>query len=164
MEGDAREALTVTRPEELELVTYWVHDAYFDYEDASFSEADSRTTMAFSQESGWGDRHASMPNPQLLKRTLFSRHYRVPFVRCYLVVENALGMSVDDAGRGDPGMLNEVTFAASRRQVGIDAVVGPSIVVPVSDLMLRVLVTQQVVLETRRKVLRGWPAETDSAL
>ncbi len=164
MDGDAVEALTVTRPGELELVSYWVHDAYFDYEDASFSEADSQATVAFSQESGWGDRHPSMPNPQLLKRTLFARHYRVPFVRCYLVFENALGLSIDDAGRGDPGMLNEVTFDASRHQVRIDAVVGPSIVVPVSDLILRVLVTQQVALETRRKVLGGWQAEADSAL
>ena len=164
MDTHAVEALAVTREEDLELVTGWVHDAHFDYEEASFSEAASRGTVPFAQESGWGDRHSSMPNPQLLRRTLFSRQYRVPFVRCLLVIENALEMSVDEAGREDPGMLDEVTFDATRREVRLAAVVGPGIVVLVTDLNLRVIVTQEVVVEVCRKVLRGWPAESDSPL
>jgi hypothetical protein len=164
MDADAVEALTVTRPEDLALVTSWVHDAHFDYEEASFSEAASRATVPFAQESGWGDRHPSMPNPELLRRTLFARHYRVPFVRCLLVVENASGISIDEAGRGDPGMLNEVTFDATRPEVRVAAVVGPSIVVPVTALSLRVMVTQEVARKVGRKVLRGWPAESDSPL
>ena len=158
------DVLAVTREEDLELATGWVHDAHFDYEEASFSEAASRATVPFAQESGWGDRHPSMPNPELLRRTLFSRQYRVPFVRCLLVIENALGMWVDEAGRGDPGMLDELTFDATRREVRLAAVVGPGIAVPVRDLSLRVIVTQEVVVEVRRQVLRGWPVESDSPL
>jgi hypothetical protein len=164
METDLVEALTVTRLEDLELATYWIHDAHFDYQEASFSDSASRATVPFAQESGWGDRHPSMPNPELLKSTLLSRHYRVPFVRCYLVFENALGMSIDEAGRGDPGMLNEATFDASRREVQLAPVVGPRIVVSVSELAIRVLVSREVAVEVRRKVLRGWPAESDSRL
>ena len=159
---DGVKALGVNRPEDLELVTYWVHDAHFNYEEASFSEEASRVTVPFAQESGWGDRHPSMPNPELLKSTLLSRHYRVPFVRCLLVLENALGISIDEDGRGDPGMLNELTFDASRCEVRLATVVGPSIVVPVSDdVCLRVIVTSEVAVEVRRKVFRGWPAESD---
>lgn len=162
METDPVEALTVIRSEDLELVTHWIHDAHFDYEEASFSETASRATVPFAQESGWGDRHPSMPSPELLKSTLLSRHYRVPFVRCYLVFENAREMSIENTGRGDPGMLNEATFDASRGEVHLVPVVGPRIVVSVSKLDIRVLVTQEVAAEARRKVLRGWPAESDS--
>ena len=162
METDAVEALTVTRQAELELVTYWIHDAHFDYEQASFSETGSRVTVPFAQESGWGDRHPSMPNPELLKRTLLSRHYRVPFARCYLIVENARAMSIDEAGRGDPGMLNEATFDPSHGEVHLVPVVGPRITVSVSELVIRVLVSREVAFEVRRRILRGWPAERDS--
>jgi hypothetical protein len=164
METDAVEALTVTRRDDLERVTYWIHDAHFDYEQASFSETSARVTVPFAQESGWGDRHPSMPDPELLKRTLLSRHYRVPFARCYLIFENARGMSIDEAGRGDPGMLNEATFDAARGEVHLVPVVGPRITVSVSELTIRVLVSQEVALEVRRRVLKGWPAERDAPL
>jgi hypothetical protein len=162
--NDAVEALNVTRPEHLEFVTQWIHDAHFSYEEASFSESASRATVPFAQESGWGDRHPSMPNPELLKSTLRSRHVRVPFVRCYLVFENALGMTIDEAGRGDPGMLNEATFDASRGEVYLLPVVGPRVMVSVSELAIRVIVSREVTVEVRRRVLRGWPAESDSRL
>jgi hypothetical protein len=162
METDAVEALTVTRRDDLELVTYWIHDAHFDYEQASFSEADSRATVPFAQESGWGDRHPSMPNPELLKRTLLARHYCVPFARCSLVFENARGMSIDAAGRGDPGMLNKATFDPSRGEIHLVPVVGPRIAVSVFELTIRVLVSQEVALEVHRRVLRVWLAERDS--
>jgi hypothetical protein len=42
METDTVEALTVTRRDDLELVTYWIHDAHFDCAQASSSETDSR--------------------------------------------------------------------------------------------------------------------------
>jgi hypothetical protein len=164
METGPVEALTVTRPEDLELVTYWIHDAHFDYEEVSFSETASRATVPFAQESGWGARHPSMPNPELLKSTLLSRHYRVPFVRCYLVFESARGISIDEPGRGDPGMLNEATFDPSGGEVHLAPVVGPRIVVSVSKLAIRVIVSEDVTVEVRRKVLRGWPAESDSPL
>jgi hypothetical protein len=164
MEAAAVEALFVTQPGDLELVTDWIHDAHFDYEEASFSETAARATVPFAQESGWGDRHPSMPNPELLKSTLLSRHYRVPFVRCYLVFENARGMSIDERGRGEPGMLNKATVDASRGEIQLVPVTGPQMVIPVSELAIRVLVSQETAVEVRRKVLRGWPAESDSPL
>jgi hypothetical protein len=164
METDVVEALTVTRPDDLELVTHWIHDAHFDHEQASFSESGSRATVPFDQESRWGDRHPSMPNPELLKSTLLSRHYRVPFVRCYLVFENARAMSITEAGRGEPGMFNEATFDPSRGEVHLVPVVGPRIVVSVFELAIRVMVSQRVAVQVCRRVFRAWPAERDSPL
>lgn len=164
METDAVEALTVTRPQDLELVTHWIHDAHFDYVEASFSETASQATVPFAQESGWGDRHPSMPNPEVLKRTLLSRHYRVPFVRCYLVFDNARRISIDEAGRGDPGMLNEAIYDSSRDEIQLVPAVGPRIAVAVKEVAIKVLVTPRVTLEVRRRVLRGWPAESDSPI
>jgi hypothetical protein len=73
-------------------------------------------------------------------------------------------MSIGEKERDAPGMLNLATFDPARGEVRLVPVVGPEIIVTVSELAIRVLVTREVVLEVRRRVLRGIPAESDSRL
>lgn len=149
------EVLRIQRPEDVSNLDAWIHDAYL--EDAlQFSAEVGRAVIPFAQESGWGTLHPSMPDPVLIRRTLFSRHYRVPLTRCYLVVEHARSLDAD-VDWGIP-MLNVVHFDASQSILTL-ADVGVSIAV--SELDVRLLVSSEVVGHLHRKILRWWAIESD---
>jgi hypothetical protein len=149
------EVLRVQSPEEFPQLDDWIHDAYL--EDAlQFSAETARAVVPFAQESGWGSLHPSMPDPVLIRRTLFSRHYRVPLTRCYLVVEHAKSLDAD-VDWGIP-MLNVAHFDG-RQSILTLADVG--VPIAVSELDIRVLVSSEVAGHLHRKVLRGWPMESD---
>jgi hypothetical protein len=149
------EVLRIHSPEEVPQLDNWIHDAYLEHA-LHFSAETARAVVPFAQESGWGTLHPSMPDPVLVRQTLFSRHYRVPLTRCYLVVEHAKSLDAD-VEWGMP-MLNVAHFDDWQSILTL-ADVGVSIAV--SELDIRVLVTPEVAGHLHRKVLRGWPMESD---
>ena len=135
----------------------WVHDAYL--EDAlKFSHDSARAIIPFAQESRWGALHPSMPNPILVKKTVFARHYEVPLTRCYLVVEHAEGLECD-IDWGNPSLL-EADYSESTFWLR-SASFATGVRVRVSAIDVQVLVTTDVTERVYRKVLRGWPIESD---
>ncbi len=148
------EILRIQAPNEVSLLDEWIHDAYV--EDAiEFSPEERRAVIPFAQESGWGDRHPSMADPELVKTTPLARHYEVPLTRCYIVIEHvhSLDPVID---WGCPTLVGADYVDREIRLSGI-----AKISVRVSDLDIRVFVSAQEAGRLLRKVLRGWPAESD---
>jgi hypothetical protein len=148
------EVLRVKRPEDVPEFDYWVHDAYLE-DGLRFSAESARAVVPFAQESGWGDRHPSMPDPDLVRQTPLARHYEVPLTRCYLVVEHATALD-SDIDWGNP-TLTAVHFDATGATLTLDS----SVSIGVSGVDIRVLVSVEEAGRLYRKVLRGWPIESD---
>jgi hypothetical protein len=134
-----------------------VHDAYLE-DGLEFSKDSARAVIPFAQESGWGSLHPSMPNPSLVRKTVFARHYEVPLTRCYVVVEHAEELECD-IDWGNPSLLEadhlESTFWLRSGSFAT------GVRVRVSAIDVRLLVTTHVAGRIYRKVLRGWPIESD---
>ncbi len=154
------EVLRVERAEQVSELDGWVHDAYLEEEDVRFSAAAARAVIPFAQESGWGDRHPSMPGPVLVKTTLFAHHYEVPLTRCFLVVERALSLEVDVLWEVPDLVAAE--FSDSTFRLTSDG--GEGVAVRVEGLDVRLLVSGDEAGRLYREVLRWWPAEYDRRL
>lgn len=149
------EVARIQSPEDVSQLDDWIHDAYL--EDAlQFSAETARAVLPFAQESSWGDRHPLITDPVLTRRTLTSRHYRVPLTRCYLVVEHAKSLNVN-VDWGIP-MLNIARFDTEQ---SILTLVDVDVSIAVTELDVRVLVSSEVAGHLHRKILRGWPIESD---
>jgi hypothetical protein len=154
------EVLRIASPGRVSELNDWVHDGYL--EDAlRFSAQSARAVIPFAQESGWGSLHPSMPDPVLVKTTLLARHYHVPLTRCYVVVEHAQSLETDIEW-GNPGILEaDVSESTFRLMSGSYSA---AVSVRVSDLDIRLVVSAERSEVLYRKVLRGWPVESDRRL
>jgi hypothetical protein len=151
------EALRIVDPKQISRLNDWVHDAYL--EDAiQFSAEDGRAVIPFAQESAWGHLHPSMPDPELVKQTLFAHHYRIPMTRCFLAVEHATSLETDIEW-GNP-MILEADFFRSTFRLLADTD-SAMVSVRVTELDIRVVVSSEQAKTVYRKVLRGWPIESD---
>jgi hypothetical protein len=156
------EGLRVTLPEDVPKLNDWVHDGHL--EDAMrFSAEAARAVIPFAQESGWGHLHPSMPDPQLVRKTVFARHYQVPLTRCYLLVQHAQSLDADDIDWGNPTLLG-AKFDESSSVVKLEMVPPAGVSIAVRDVDVRVLVSPEPVGLIHRRVLRGWPIEIDRSL
>jgi hypothetical protein len=153
-EGYGEEVLRVGRTEDVPRLDDWIHDAYLE-DNLKFSAEESRVVVPFAQESGWGSRHASMADPVLVKRTLLARHYEVPLTRCYLVVQKAQSLDY----KVDWGNPTLVCARFDPKQMVLELDFGISI--SVAELDVRVFVSADEARRLHRKVLRGFPAESD---
>jgi hypothetical protein len=155
--------LRATTPEELEEVAGCVHDAYFEHEQVVFDEAACTVTVPFVQEGGeWLELpHASLPEPEVLRKTWRYKEYRVPFLRCEVVVHSARSVHLGPKDTfPDPGMLDYIEYDSAGAQVLIRAVTGPEISVQVDSLQLEMVITDAVALNVRRR--RGWVGVSDT--
>jgi hypothetical protein len=151
------EVLRIHRREDVSQLDGWVHDAYLE-DELKFSAESARAVIPFAQESGWGARHANMPDPELVKTTLVARHFHVPLTRCFIVVEHATAFEAD-IDWGNPSLVEaELSGSTLHLKPGSFA---KGIRVAVSDIDIRVLVSSAPAGRLYRKVLRGWPIESD---
>ena len=149
------EALRVTRGADVPRLDDWIHDAYVEAA-LELDREQHRAVIPFAQESGWGDRHAAMADPVLRRRGLLARRYDVPLTRCFLVVEHATALD-DDVDWGVP-MLTGAAYVDGSIRLGL---VHGAVAVAVTDVDVRVVVTGERAGLLRRRVLRGWPIESD---
>jgi hypothetical protein len=153
----APEVLRIGTASDVGELNDWVHDAYLEHA-LEFSEDSARAVIPFAQESGWGSLHPSMPNPSLVRKTVFARHHEVPLTRCYVVVEHAeeLECDIDWETRvfSEADYLESTFWLRSRS-------FATGVRVRVWAIDVRVLVTTNVAGRIYRKVLRGWPIESD---
>jgi hypothetical protein len=153
------EALRVSRADEVPQLTAWVHDAWL--EDAiQFSAETRRAVIPFLQESAWGDLHPSMADPTLVKKTLISRHYRVPLTRCYIVANHATSLEADI--EWDCSDIVEAQYSESTFRLMSDYSGSAAVAVRVTELDIRLLVSAQRGGWVYRKVMLGWPVESDT--
>ena len=147
--------LRVTRGADVPRIDDWIHDAYL--EDAlELDRERGRAVIPFAQESGWGERHAAMADPVLRRSGLLSRRYDVPLTRCLLVVEHATALDADVDWHS--AMLTGAAYVDGSIRLGL---VHGAVAVAVADVDVRVLVTGDRAGSLRRRVLRGWPIESD---
>jgi hypothetical protein len=135
-----------------------VHDAYLE-DGIQFSADTQRAVIPFVQESAWGDLHPSMPDPELVKKTLVARHYRVPLTRCHIVVNHATSLATDIEW-GCPDMV-EAQYSDSMFRLMSDSD-SVAVAIGVTDLDIRVLVSSERGGWVYRKVMLGWSVESDT--
>jgi hypothetical protein len=146
--------LTAATPEQLKEIGGSVHDAYFEHEKVVFDEGARTVTVPFAQEGGrWLElSNAVLPEPEFLKKTWRYEEYRVPFLRCEVVVRAARSVDLGPEDTLiDPGMLDHIEYDSAAAQVLIRTVTGPQITVQVDSVQVDVVITDTVALHVRRK-------------
>jgi hypothetical protein len=148
--------LTATTPNELKDLSGCVHDAYFEHEQVVFDEATRTVTVPFAQEGGqWVElADSQLPEPELLREKKWWRSavYRVPLLRCEVVVHKARSVDVgpEDAPL-DPGMLDHIEYDSGSGSIMFRTVTGPQITARVHSLRVDIAVTDAVALHVRRR-------------
>jgi hypothetical protein len=147
---DGVEVLRIAHEDQVCQLDHWVHDAHL--EDAlQFSAQSARAVIPFAQESAWAPPHPSMADPELVKTTRLARHYRVPWTRCYIVVEHAESLE-SEVEWGSPSLV-EADFSESTFRLMADSD-SAAVSVQVTALDIRLLVSSAQSARTYRKVLR----------
>ena len=160
MTPEGQEVLRIVRPDQVVQLNDWVHDAYLE-DELRFSPQAARAVIPIAQESAWAHLHPSMPDPELVKTTVFARHYQVPLTRCYIVVEHANSLETDIEW-GCPDLLAaEYSDSTFRLMSGENSA---AVSVRVGALGVRLLVSSEVARWFYRKVLRWWPVASDRSL
>ena len=144
-----------TTPEQLLEVAGVTHDAYFDARDIVHDESRQMIVIPFAQEAGPWD---GTRQDELVRRSRLSSEYRVPFTRGFLTIRHVVGTQSTD-GWGDMGMLVGLDFDDARKQVRLES--GSYLRVTVSELLVEVEVTDEVVGHAPRRVSKCLPASAE---
>jgi hypothetical protein len=132
-----------------------VGDAYFEADAINYDAAIGTLEVPFEQEPWDPDSGADSSSWELTKRTWWKREYRVPFLRCAVIVRNVVRVDgLDTFGRDDPFVLTAVAWNESREAVEI--VAGSSVLLAVVRRFdVEQVVTDEVATWRRRSVGPG---------
>lgn len=143
-------SLLAATPVELVEVSWRVHDAEFDRADVAFDPGAAEVLLEFEQEPR--DIADGLPASALVRCTRRVNEYAVPFLRCRLLVSNALDVS-DDLGE-EASELSSVDFDQQTKAFRVWTNWG-RLEIRVTALCVRLEITDEVLSVRRRRVGRA---------
>ena len=143
--------IDATHVDSLVTVSGWAHDAHLLSAAPDLAVHDGQVSIEFQQEPL--DNELDLPRREFVRRSWWATEYRLPFVRCRLMVASARSIVVPNGDLlGDDTLLG-VSWNAKKSRVDVDTGWGP-IAVNVGALNVRLEITDEVVSVRRRRVGR----------
>jgi hypothetical protein len=146
-----------TTADELREIDY-AHDAYFDPDEAYFSEASGAFVIPFSQEP-LPDLEGA-PEIELVERRGDVHIERVPFLRHEFRFAQVEKWGLSRRGRDEPGMFYGLEWNPAAREVRATTSTGPSFSVIVRALDVTLVVTDHIDGWVRRTHGQVWDKDT----